>query len=270
MKKQKKNFFLSNLLKFFLGLLIVLIILIAAVFVWQRDNIMSLYKGTTSSSEDIATEIADQKAKANEALAEYETPVLRDFTLEEEEMIRKGELSVDEALKRIMDESAASELEPFSPEPDAEAGASGSSGDTEVSDTKADSGAGSGSISDPEHSGVVDADKLVGDAVRKMYALKAYYIGRLGSLESEIKSEYKALPPDKRGKKAVSSIVSSHMGEASGLESECDSRVGALLSQLEADLSSAGADTSIVSTLQNEYQNEKNLRKSYYVSSYTG
>ncbi len=264
MKKNKdKNYFLSNLLKFFLCIFILLIVLITAILIWQRENVASFVKATTSSTEDIAEEIADSKAKTNDALAEYETPVIRDFTLEEEEMIRKGELSAEDALSLILDGT-------LSDGSDSADGADAGLGDTEVSDPLSQSQGGSGNISDSKSDKVVNADKLVGDAVKRMYSLKAYYIGRLGSLESEMKSEYISLPADKRGKSAISSILSSHMGEVSALEAECDSRIAALLSELESDLGSIGADTSIVSTLKSEYQNEKSLRKSYYVSSYLG
>ncbi|MCD7905603.1 MAG: hypothetical protein LUG24_08585 [Clostridiales bacterium] len=257
MEKVKKHSLLYKILRIILIFFIVLIILAAVIFIWQKDNILSAYKGITASAEDIASEIADSKAVVNEVLAEYDTPVLRNFTLEEEEKIRRGELTVDEALALILNESEAESGDETSGLTGGSAesgGSSGLSGDEN-----------NGSVSGSEAS-LVDQNALVGNAVKKLYSLKAYYIGRLGSLESEMKSEYIALPADQRGTGAVSSIVSSHMGEVTSLESECDSQVSVLLSQLKSDLESIGADTSIVSTLDTQYQNEKNLRKSYYVS----
>lgn len=255
MEEKRKSSLFGKILKIIFAFLIILVLIAAALFIWQRENIISAYKGLTLSSEDIAFQIADSKAQAEDALSQYDTPVLRDFTLEEEEMIRKGELTVEEAMAAILSEQSGS----ASPQ-------TGSNEDTEVSgDTEG--GNSSGSISDSDSS-KVDENTLVGNAVKKMYSLKAYYIGRLGSLEAEMKSEYMALPADSRGKSAISSILSSHMGEVSALEAECDGKINAIISELKADLSSIGADTSIVSTLQNQYQNEKNLRKSYYVSTY--
>ncbi|MCD8157726.1 MAG: hypothetical protein LUD77_02200, partial [Clostridiales bacterium] len=238
---------------------IIIIILAAVIFIWQKDNISSAVKGYTSSSEDIAEEIADSKAAVNEILAEYDTPVLRDFTLEEEEMIRKGELTVDEAVALILKESETG-------------------GDSQTSETTGGSSDSKSSscLSGDENSdsssnddvSSVDNDTLVGNAAVELYSLKAYYIGRLGSLGSELKSEIMALPAEERTTGALTSLASSYMGTASSLESECDAQVSALLSQLKSDLESIGADTSIVSTLQDQYQNEKNLRKSYYVSTY--
>ncbi len=258
MEKTKNSSLFSKILKCFFVFFIVLIVLAAVVFIWQKDNIASVYKAVTLSNEDIAGEIAESKAAVNEVLAEYDTPVLRDFTLEEEEQIRKGELTVEEAVALILKESAEAET--------SASDETGSSSDTELSS------GGSGeedtdSFSNSDSS-LVDQNTLVGNAVTDLYSLKALYIGRLGSLESEMKSEFMALPLKQRNASAVSSIISSHMGEVSSLESECDSQVAELLSQLTSDLEAIGADTSIVSTLQNQYQNEKNLRKSYYVSTY--
>ncbi|MCC8015138.1 MAG: hypothetical protein LIO87_08065 [Eubacterium sp.] len=258
MEEKRKSSFGSKVLKAVLIFVLIIVVAAAALIIWQRDNIISAYKGITLSSEDIASEIADSKSVSEEALSQYETPVLRDFTLEEEEMIRKGELTVEEAMTRILNEedgeSSSTQTE------------TGSNEDTEVSgDTEGSNSSGSVSGSD---SSKVDENTLVGNAVKKMYSLKAYYIGRLGSLEAEMKSEYMALSADQRSKSAISSILASHMGEVNALQAEADSSVAAVLSDLSAQLSSIGADTSIVSTLQTQYQNEKNLRKSYYVSTY--
>lgn len=257
MEEKRKNSLGSKVLKAVLIFVLIIVIAAAILIIWQRENIVSAYKGLTLSSEDIASEIADSKSAAEEALSQYDTPVLRDFTLEEEEMIRKGELTVEEAMTRILNEANGSS----SPQTE-----TGSNEDTEVSgDTEGSNSSGSVSGSD---SSKVDENTLVGNAVKKMYSLKAYYIGRLGSLEAEMKSEYMALSAEQRNKSAISSILASHMGEVNALQAEADSSVAAVLSDLSAQLSSIGADTSIVSTLQTQYQNEKNLRKSYYVSTY--
>lgn len=60
--------------------------------------------------------------------------------------------------------------------------------------------------------------------------------------------------------------MSKYLKTAATLESEADSKVESLLSELKSKLVSLGADTSIISTMRDSYENEKRLKKSYYLS----
>ena len=53
---------------------------------------------------------------------------------------------------------------------------------------------------------------------------------------------------------------------SNSLMSQCDGRVATLLGELESELRAAGGDLSIITTIKNAYENEKNLKKAYYMS----
>ncbi len=98
--------------------------------------------------------------------------------------------------------------------------------------------------------------------------LKAQYIGKLGDLEKRAKAEYISL---KKAGKAVSSkqsFVSAYVSEAAGLESQCDAQVDVILSSLQKELVRQGGDISLIKAIKKAYEEEKILKKSYYINTY--
>ena len=91
-------------------------------------------------------------------------------------------------------------------------------------------------------------DELIGDKVIELYSLKAYYLGQLGQMEATVKREYSALPKEKKNLLGIKEIANKHMGTAMSLLNQCDKQVNDLISQLEKELKSLKADTSIVSS----------------------
>ncbi len=214
---------------FLLAILIVLLLTIVALGIWQRDNIGAVVKMATSSSDEIAKEMDDTKKKLEDDLKKQNINVVSDFTAEEEKQILKGELSVEEAVASLNTKYESSQKKPVSK-------------------------------NNPK------ADKLIGEKTVELYSLKAYYLGQLGQMETTVKAEYAALPKEKKNLIGKKELVSRHMGTAVGLMNQCDSRVEKILAELKAGLESLNADTSIIKTIQTAYENEKNLKKAYYLS----
>lgn len=222
---QKKS---HKTLKVILMIICILIVAALALAFWQRENITAVIEGYKTSDEDIQQQISDSKKDIESELEEYNIQGLRDFTFEEEEAIRKGQMTAEEAVAKII----------------AESGQSGSSENGTAQDTsnsKSDSGA------------------VISEYTVKLYTLKATYLGQIGNLIDQAKAEYK-------NGTSASSLMSNYLGKAASLESEADSKVDALLSELKGKLDSVGADTSIVNKMRSSYENEKQLKKAYYVS----
>ena len=95
-----------------------------------------------------------------------------------------------------------------------------------------------------------------------MYSVKAKYLSMLGSLENKAIEEYKN---SKNGtsKRDIGYKYANMIGE---YESDCDSEIESILSSLNSQLHSINADTSIVSKLRKAYYEEKQSKKSYYLS----
>ncbi len=212
-------------LKVLLVIIIILVIGVVCVAVWQKDNITAVYEGLNQSDEDIQQQITDSKKTVEEELEQYDVQGLRDFTLEEEEAIRKGQITVEEAMEKIINESNQSAAK----------------SDDTISQDKSDSSA------------------IISDYTIQLYTLKAAYLGQIGNLIDQAKADYK-------NGASASSLMSSYLGKAASLESEADSKVEALLNELKGKLEEVGADTSIINTMKSSYENEKSLKKSYYLS----
>ena len=252
-KKKKKP---HTALKIFLGLLLVIIVGLAALAFWQRDNISAFIKAQNTSSEDIASEIADSKAVVQKEIEKYNIPIQRDFTLEEEEAIRKGTMTVEEAVSRLMRPAEAQDTN--TPE-EAEAQNDGASkGDSGSTDTSA-------APAQPE---LTPEQQIVAKYLTEMYSLKAYYIGQLGVVENDLKAQYKAANGNIKNSAAIAKVVQSNMGRIINMEAECDGKVYAVLDNMRNELLAIGADTSIVDVAEDSYINEKSLRKTYYLSLY--
>lgn len=188
--------------------------------------------GLKYSDEDIQQQIDDSKKTVEAELEKYNVSGLRDFTLEEEEAIRKGELTVEEAIERILSESGSTQ----------------STGDSTSSQSDGD-----------ENSSATDASAIVSEYTVKLYGLKAVYLGQIGNLIDQAKADYK-------NGTSAGTLMSTYLGKAASLESEADSEVEALLSELKGELEAIGGDTSIISTMRSSYESEKKLKKSYYLS----
>lgn len=221
-------------------ILCILIIGAAALLVWQRENITAVVDATKYSDEDIQQQISDSKKTVESELEQYDVKGLRDFTFEEEEAIRKGQMTVDEAVSKILSES-----------------------NVEASDNQ-----NNGSSTSDKNNGSTgtqsknsDSSSIISDYAVKLYTLKATYLGEIGNLIDQAKADLK-------NGSGAKELMSNYLSKAASLESEADSKVDALLRELKGKLEAIGADTSVVDTMKSSYESEKTLKKSYYISLY--
>lgn len=221
-------------------ILCILIIGAAALLVWQRENITAVVDATKYSDEDIQQQISDSKKTVESELEQYDVKGLRDFTFEEEEAIRKGQMTVDEAVSKILSESNVE--------------ASDNQNNGSVTSDKNNSSTGTQNKNS-------DSSAIISDYAVKLYTLKATYLGEIGNLIDQAKADLK-------NGSGAKELMSNYLSKAASLESEADSKVDALLSELKGKLEAIGADTSVVDTMKSSYESEKTLKKSYYISLY--
>ena len=233
MKKKKEK---GGFLKIFIIVIAIIVIFILGIVFWQKENIKALVDATKYSGEDIESQIEENKESVEKELEQYNVSGLRDFTPEEEEAIRKGTLTVEEAIEKIISESNNNgELKDENlPENNSNVSNIGENGEDKVS-------------------------QVVSEYTVRLYSLKATYLGKIGNLIDQAKADYK-------GGMGASALMSKYLSRANSLEKEADSKVNSLLSELEKELNSLGADTSIIGTMRKSYESEKTLKKSYYIS----
>jgi hypothetical protein len=199
-------------------------------------------------------------------LEQYDVTNIRDLTPEEEMELCKGNMTPEEAVAIIMgtnEETGDADNVEGSAETGNAENLENSGTQENINNTSKSSESGTTDKTE------VKKDKkteIVQKYVADMYTLKAQYMGQLGSLAKSAKSKYDADKEEYGKAKAVEIAVSENLSKAAALESQCDSEVDSLLSSFESELNSIGADTSIVNVMRTQYQNEKSLKKSYYLS----
>ncbi len=109
----------------------------------------------------------------------------------------------------------------------------------------------------------------IDDIVSRMYLLRAEYINRLTSLESEAKSKAKEVLKKKTSISEKLALIEKYTGKGAALEKECDARMKVLVNQLETELKRLGKDTKIISDVREYYEVEKKLKKSQLLSKYS-
>ncbi len=204
----------------------VIIIALTAFAIYQRNNISAIVTSISKTETQIAEKLNESKKELeNELKDKYSTDVT-DLTADEEKQIMKGELSVEKAVENI---------------------------NKKYEDSK------------KNQTNSSEVDKLIGDKVIELYSLKAYYLGQLGQMEATIKREYSQLPKEKQNLVGIKDLANKYMGTALSLLNQCDAQVENLLSALEKDLKKFKADTSILKTIRDTYEQEKAMKKAYYL-----
>lgn len=234
--KEKKAKKMKLWKKIVLIVLCVILALLAAFSVWQWNNIKAVYYYMRAeTSEDLAKEIERNKKEREEIVSEYIDGRVRDFTAEEEEKIMSGELSVEEATEIIKKDFIESKTQQ-------------STEASKKNDTDA------------------KIDEFIADNIIKLYSYKAYYLGQLGQIEKSAIADYTALPQSERGLVGKQSIVDKYIGTANALLTECDEKVHKIMDTLSKKLDENNMDKSIIDKIDSSYEEEKALKKAYYMS----
>lgn len=209
-----------------------LIIVSGMIMLWQWDNMRAVTQSVQYSQVELVHKIETTKVEDQMYLLNYGVTKVRDFTFEEEEAIRKGALSPTQVIAQLQEEVkeqiAPEEEESFSQEEQIQA--------------------------------------IITKHMADVYGVKARFIGALGNLEKEARAEFAALPKEERNMLEAQKIVLSKAGQAANLESECNQEVSKILVSLELELTPLTDDLSIIEKIHSAYEEEKVLKKAYYLS----
>lgn len=229
-------------LKIVLIIVALLIVVILAVIYRQKNDIKAALICTQYTPNQIEAKINDNSKELSDELKKAAPGLIRDLTPEEKKMIAEGTVTTEDVFEKIIEERLQQD------------NANGSGGD-KTSDKGTQINADDKNV-----------DDTISKYISKMYSLKSNYLGQIGGLESQAKADYNAIPKDKRTISAKKNIISKYYSRAASLESQCDGEVNSVLVSLENDLKKQGADTSIVNKIRSSYENEKSLKKAYYLS----
>ena len=221
---------MKRLLKVLTVLFLILAIGVAGVSLWQRENIKSILVGITENAAEIERQRNENQSNLVDELNEYMDVPVRELTDEEQQQIENGETSATDVYQEVFAENTA------------------------------ESGA--------ETTALSDKDSIISKYMAQLYGLQNTYTARAEALISQGANYYENLKTTGQASSARATTIAHFTPKVRGLESECDGKVEAVLSNLKTDLEAIGADTSIIATIRTTYENEKKLKLSYYANKY--
>ena len=251
-----------------IAIIITIAVIIAAVVVWQWDNISALYMGIAYDDQKIETKIGETKEKLGEKLEQegvVNKKIIEGFSKEDEEKIASGEMSVEEAVDKLFEEENTTDADieqtnvPSDAHNDVDQAADTKTEAPPEDETKKEDTEQKQQNSNSESKALIEA------AVKEMYTLKASYVQQLAAIERTAKKIYIQGEMTKERKMEIADMMLPQLVDA---EKNCDSQVDSVLANLKNSLSAIGADVSVVEYIHEQYLNEKQLQKSKYISKY--
>lgn len=238
---------------------IVLLVLVAVVvagglFLYsQRNNVKALYYLQTMKVETLQEEMDRNSLELKQALKDNG---MAEITVSDEDlqMVMDGEWSVEEAAQKIVGGDAGEQTHPDTGKPSG-------------MDSPQPSAVGENPASNPP---VADNGEAIQTQVATMYVLKATFVARLEAIVQEAKDAYTALPAERRTSQEKVGIVYGKTAQLSALERECDEKVAAVVAEVRRLLRESGGDNALADKLEQVYEQEKSLKKAYYIKELNG
>lgn len=235
----------------------VIVIVVICLGIWQRDNIKAVMTAMQYNSEQVLSQISENDKKLKEELSGYFSSGLRDYTEEEKEKIASGEWTEKEVLAKIISEKSSELAEGSDPSSESDAGGHNSA----TVGQQGENGAGT-------QANQAEADRIISKYVSQLYALEGKYLGKIDAIVSAAYAEYVRTAKHSGDTDAMMAVGARYLGQVNALEASCDGEVEAVLSGLRSELSAIGADTGVVQICRDAYENEKTLKRAYYMSLY--
>lgn len=241
-----------------IGIIFAAVIVIAACVLFaMRDNIAAFIKAKNENPEQILAQMQENDAELKKELELQLNETYREYTEEEKRQIESGEASEKEILAKIISEKSA---ESSSSNPSANTSANSSDPGAETYGPPAPP---KDSASSQQRS-----DKIINKYVSRLYSMEGRYISSIEGVISRAYAEYVRTAKHNDDTAAMASVGAKYIGEIYSLEASCDSEVNSLLASMKSELDAIGADTSIIGTIRSAYNNEKQLKRSYYMGKY--
>ena len=234
------------------GAKIVLCVLVVAVAAggaaaaWQWTNINSARYGRTMDKDSISQRLEENQRALNDAMVKYNVTQYN-FSQEEIEQLADGSLAPEEAARRLLDGGGA--------EPSGTLAPDASPTPTPTLSTGGDTAA------------VEAAEEEIREEIATMYVLRSTYVGKLEAIVQSAIDEYTA---GEHTSERRTQVVYGKLEELTALEKECDQKVAAVVARLRELLKATGQDDSLAKEVEATYEEEKSLKKAYYLKEFQG
>lgn len=210
--------------------LVVLLLVVAGLCIWQRDNLKAFFLYLSTDADTIAEQrdqlYQDQMKELEEELG-GELP----FVLPSKEQ-------VDALLNGEKDSEQVKQEMGIPSQP-----------------------------AKPQGSSVTKED-LVNQCVSELYAYKAEVMGTLGGIKGSMMAQWTSLPAEQRTTSKKMELGMAALRQCYAYEVTVDSNVQACLNKYRGKLAAIGESTAAMDTLWQQYCAQKESEKAYYMGKY--
>lgn len=226
---------MKKALKVLLIVFLLLAIVLGAVFLWQWKNIESIMLGVKEESIEIEKRRNENQIKLVDDVNNYMDEPIREMTEEEKQQIEEGKVSASDVYQKIFEEKKEN-LEK-----------NGQKETVNNSSTK---------------------DEIISRYMAELYKLQNEFTARAESTIKQGASYYESIKDHPQDPVARADTMAHFTPIVRALESECNTKVEKIISDLKGELEKIGEDTAIIAAIRSTYANEKQLKLSYYANKY--
>jgi len=224
-----------------------LLIGLAGVVWWQRDNLKAFKQAMQYSSGELEQQLEENQQLIQDAVNAAPEVVIRDVTEEEREALKDGSLTQEELIDRLV-----------TPQTPVQSETETQSSVVPPADTTQPEA--SAPTPDPEYQQTLSA------LIAEVYVLREKYTIELDNMYAAAKEEYKAMPKSQRTTEKLSKWAAGYVNRATKLEKACDASMDDIVERMEKLIRSNNGDLSLVDTVVYTYANEKSLKKAFYMA----
>ena len=233
----------------------------------QWNNIKALSYMMTMDTGTLSQRAEENRKTLDKAMEDYQIPT---YTFSEEEMaqLASGELSEEEAASRLLGQSGSGETGTTEEPAPSRSGAPSQEPSPSQSTPPSQSPSASQSAQPAQsadqggETSAQDAEAELRQLVATMYVLQATYEGKLEAIVQEAIDEYTAGEHTSENR---TKIVYSKYDALTKLEKECDQKVADIVARMRELLKATGQSESLADEVQKTYEEEKSLKKAYYI-----
>ena len=248
------------------GIVLLLVAGVAAVAVWQRNNVSAALSFLQYSQEELEEKLTQNDQLVKDAVAAIPEVTVRDVTEEERQALRDGTLTQEELVQNILGTTSQP------------SGGTAESADKPSGTQTAPAQSGQQTIqkeqttqpeqaTQPEQTPAQPTyQEQMSAIIAEVYVLREEFLIRLDQLKDEAWAAYSALPKEQRTTTAIAKMVSGYLSRGLSLEKECDAKIEAVIIRLEELIQENNGDLSIAQTVYDTYIEEKSLKKAWYMS----
>ena len=237
---------MSKKKKIFLWILIVFVIASLSLAWYFKDTIKVVIGGITETPEQLQERKENLDNKQKEALEKAGLDNIRPLDETEKEELDKGNITKDEAIEIITGKTTLDDIK---------------QNKENVQSGKPEQQAPASKPVDNS------ANERVAQLVGEIYVLEANFTSQLNSLEAWALSQFEPVPMEQKAAKKKE-LAAIGFPKLAALERECDTKVEAILSELNEVLKASGQGTELVDQIRNAYEEKKIVTKSHYISEY--